>query len=269
MENPKRTKRLAASEIFTEEVYRRRLIRLKLAVQENLPEWENRHNKLMISLVKTYLEGQDWEVLYHAPYAPDITLIPVVAVSSLRCHVLNLVLGAQDFYWRDYAHGVVPHDAFEGKTGIYVGQVYYSGRGLLPATIYPHRNAAVAIYGTRQDIKEHIKILCSPDTSKFYWETVDFAKGDISQMRNAVRGGFQDNQSLYVGLINHEGDWKIGKVKDFDRNDEQGLYVWDKTKNHVKIVNFQLLKYNLTVLPDFPFDLPSSKISTGGIILMV
>ncbi|KRT82280.1 hypothetical protein AMK59_3577 [Oryctes borbonicus] len=103
------------------------------------------------------------------------------------------------------------------------------------------------------------QILCSPDTSKFYWESVDFAKGDMSQMRNAVRGGFQDKSTLYVGMIKHEGDWKIGKVKDFDRNDEQGLYIWDKTGNHVKIVNFQLLKYNVTASLDFPIDIRTSR----------
>ncbi|GJQ73010.1 hypothetical protein Trydic_g1646 [Trypoxylus dichotomus] len=172
-----------------------------------------------------------------------ISYVPATAVLMYTACVTTVVLGARDFYWRDYVDGVVPHDAFEGKTGIYVGQVYYSGRGLLPATIYPYRNTAVAVYGTRQNVKEDIKILCSPDTSKFYWETVDFAKGDISQMRNAARGGFEDNQSLYVGLINHEGDWKIGKVIDFDRNDIKGLYIWDKTGNYYMVDTMFLFRF--------------------------
>lgn len=73
---------LKPSATVTGEVYRRQLIRLKRAVPENRPEWENRHNKLILqhdtakphtaSVVKTYLEGQDWEVLSHPPYSPDI-----------------------------------------------------------------------------------------------------------------------------------------------------------------------------------------------------
>lgn len=68
------------------------------------------------------------------------------------------VFTIQDFYWRDYSHGLVPKDAFEGKLGIYIGQAYYNGHGLIPATIYPHRNAAIMVYGTRHNMKENIKV---------------------------------------------------------------------------------------------------------------
>lgn len=73
---------LQPSETVTGEVYRRQLIRLKRAVQENRPEWEHRHSKLILQqdnakphtsrVVKTYLDGQNWEVLAHPPYSPDI-----------------------------------------------------------------------------------------------------------------------------------------------------------------------------------------------------
>ncbi|KAK9717789.1 Protein of unknown function (DUF3421) [Popillia japonica] len=157
-----------------------------------------------------------------------------------RGRVLSAVFAIQDFYWRDYAHGFVPKDAFEGKPGIYIGQVYYNGHGLIPATVYPYRNAAVMVYDTRQNMKENIKILCNSDTSKFYWQ---------GQMAYAIRGGFQDDQNLFIGLVKHEGSWKIGKVKDIDAYENKGLYVWDKAGNHVKFTNFHLLKYNFSNTP--------------------
>lgn len=100
-------------------------------------------------------------------------------------------------------------DAVEGKAGIYVGQAYYNNHGNIPVAIYPHRNAAVMVYGTRQNIKENIKvseidlkfhrylyslfpfkILCSSDKYRFYWESVDFTKNYTGQMTNVIRGGF-------------------------------------------------------------------------------
>jgi len=70
------------SDIITGDVYRRQLMRLKGAIKEKQPEWVNRHSKLIFQydnarpltpkVVKTYLNGQDWEVLLHLPYSPDI-----------------------------------------------------------------------------------------------------------------------------------------------------------------------------------------------------
>ena len=57
-------------------------LRLKVAIEEKRPEWVNRHSKLIFQhdnarphtakVVKTYLNGQDWEVLPHSLYSPDI-----------------------------------------------------------------------------------------------------------------------------------------------------------------------------------------------------
>lgn len=73
---------LKPSETITGDVYRRQLMRLKRAIEEKRPEWVNRHNKLIFqhdnakphtaNVVKNYLQGQDWEVLSHPPYSPDI-----------------------------------------------------------------------------------------------------------------------------------------------------------------------------------------------------
>lgn len=73
---------LESGETVSGEVYRRQLIRLKRAIEEKRPEWVNRHNKLIFQhdnakphtavVVKNYLDGQDWEVLPHPAYSPDI-----------------------------------------------------------------------------------------------------------------------------------------------------------------------------------------------------
>lgn len=67
---------------ITGELYRTQLIRLKRALHEKRPEWENRHEKLILlhdnarphvhSSVINYLKGTKWEVLLHPPYSPDI-----------------------------------------------------------------------------------------------------------------------------------------------------------------------------------------------------
>lgn len=64
------------------EYYRQQLIRLKRALARKRPEWDNRHDKLIIQYdnarphvakpVKNYLKNVGWEVLTHPPYSPDI-----------------------------------------------------------------------------------------------------------------------------------------------------------------------------------------------------
>ena len=57
-------------------------MRLKVTIEEKRPEWVNRHSKLIFQhdnarrhtakVMKTYLNGQDWEMLSHPLYSPDI-----------------------------------------------------------------------------------------------------------------------------------------------------------------------------------------------------
>jgi [histone H3]-lysine36 N-dimethyltransferase SETMAR len=73
---------LESNEKITGESYRKQLIRLKRALIDKRPEWENRHNKLILlhdnarphvhSSVVHYLKSTNWEVLPHPPYSPDI-----------------------------------------------------------------------------------------------------------------------------------------------------------------------------------------------------
>lgn len=73
---------LKPSETITGDRYRLQLIRLSRALKEKRPEWDNRHNKLILlhdnvrphvaKLVQKYLERVNWEILPHPPYSPDI-----------------------------------------------------------------------------------------------------------------------------------------------------------------------------------------------------
>lgn len=73
---------LKPNETITADLYRRQLIRLCRALDENRPEYETRHSEIILlhdnarphvaQPVKSFLEGMRWEVLPHPPYSPDI-----------------------------------------------------------------------------------------------------------------------------------------------------------------------------------------------------
>lgn len=136
----------------------------------------------------------------------------------------------QDFYWRDYAPGDIPYDAFRCDEGKYIGQVLHANQNL-PATIYPHSNIAVAeLYG-KQEIKENIKILCTPDPSRLYWEKVNFNRLRGNQMENVVKGGYI-GINLFIGKIFTDDEWKIGKVAPFESPDK-GIHIWNQENKWV------------------------------------
>lgn len=63
-------------------LYRTQLMRLSRALREKRPQYEQRHNKVILQhdnarphvakQVKNYLETLNWEILPHPPYSPDI-----------------------------------------------------------------------------------------------------------------------------------------------------------------------------------------------------
>lgn len=73
---------LKPNETITGEHYRTQLMRLSRALREKRPQYEQRHEKVILQHdnarphvakpVKTYLETLKWEVLPHPPYSPDI-----------------------------------------------------------------------------------------------------------------------------------------------------------------------------------------------------
>ena len=73
---------LKLNETITGERYRTQLMRLSWALREKWPEYEQRHEKVIlqhdnarphvVKPVKTYLETLKWEVLPHPPYFLDI-----------------------------------------------------------------------------------------------------------------------------------------------------------------------------------------------------
>lgn len=73
---------LKPNETITGALYRTQLMRLSRALREKRPQYEERHDKVILQhdnarphvaqVVKTYLETLRWEVLPHPPYSPDI-----------------------------------------------------------------------------------------------------------------------------------------------------------------------------------------------------
>ena len=73
---------LQPNQTITGDLYRRQLMRLSRTMKEKRPQYEQRHDKVILlhdnarphvaSPVKTYLETLKWEVLPYPPYSPDI-----------------------------------------------------------------------------------------------------------------------------------------------------------------------------------------------------
>jgi len=73
---------LKPGDSITGDRYRLQLIRLSRALREKRPEYEQRHNKVILlhdnarpyvtKVVKKYLETLKWDVLPHPPYSPNI-----------------------------------------------------------------------------------------------------------------------------------------------------------------------------------------------------
>jgi len=73
---------LKPGDSITGDRYRLQLIRLSRALREKRPEYEQRHDKVILlrdnarphvaKVVKKYLETLKWDVLPHPPYSPDI-----------------------------------------------------------------------------------------------------------------------------------------------------------------------------------------------------
>ena len=73
---------LQPSETITGARYQTQLMRLSQALKEKWPEYEQRHDKVILlhdntrpriaQVVKTYLETLKWDILPHPPYSPDI-----------------------------------------------------------------------------------------------------------------------------------------------------------------------------------------------------
>lgn len=73
---------LKPSETITGERYRTQLVRLGRALKEKRPQYNERHNKIILQhdnvrphvakVVKKYLETLKWEILPHPPYSPEV-----------------------------------------------------------------------------------------------------------------------------------------------------------------------------------------------------
>ncbi|GFW07519.1 mariner Mos1 transposase [Trichonephila clavipes] len=74
---------LKPTETITGDRYRTQLMRLSRALKDKRPQYNERHDKVILQhdnarphvakVVKTYLETLEWEVLPHPPYSPDVS----------------------------------------------------------------------------------------------------------------------------------------------------------------------------------------------------
>ncbi|GJQ72999.1 hypothetical protein Trydic_g1636 [Trypoxylus dichotomus] len=148
----------------------------------------------------------------------------------------------EDFFWRDYVHGDIPCDTIEAATGRYIGQACYNGN--LVDTIYPHSDAAIIEMRGKMGIRNNVKILCSNKPQNRYWEKVNFDESYDGQMKDAVKGGYQENEfTLFIGKALNQGEWKIGNV-DITQS-LRGLWVWDGEEEPNCLQEFYLLRYNM------------------------
>ncbi|GFX14655.1 mariner Mos1 transposase [Trichonephila clavipes] len=75
---------LKSTETITGDRYRTQLMRLSRALKDKRPQYNERHDKVILQhdnarphvakVVKTYLETLKWEVLPHPLYSPDLAL---------------------------------------------------------------------------------------------------------------------------------------------------------------------------------------------------
>ncbi|GJQ78248.1 hypothetical protein Trydic_g2576 [Trypoxylus dichotomus] len=123
--------------------------------------------------------------------------------------IVNFSSGAHDYYWKDYIEDIPPcaisvHD-------ILIAQVPY--KGILPAGFYRSTKQAVAEWGGKKIVMTNgIKFLCDKNSDHFTWEyvTSDSLTGDA--LNNLVVGGFEANYTLYIGLMFHQGEWKVSTM---------------------------------------------------------
>ncbi|GJQ73008.1 hypothetical protein Trydic_g1644 [Trypoxylus dichotomus] len=170
----------------------------------------------------------------------------VFPVLVLLCTVLNIEGSGGNIYWRDYIPGNIPDDAFEAAPGLYIGQALYQGN-LLVTTIYPYTDTAVGELMGQRNFKHNIKILCSSSLEKLCWASVNFSEPVRDQMKNAVRGGYEEGvaSELYIGKDVLNKEWKIGKVIEIT-NSAKGLWVWSQDGTALRQYEFYILKYNST-----------------------
>ncbi|KAK9717788.1 Protein of unknown function (DUF3421) [Popillia japonica] len=120
----------------------------------------------------------------------------LIAITSLNWNAGAI---SPDIFWRDYVQSDIPCDAIEAAPGRYIGQAYHNG--FMVATLYSYSNVATFDFGGKKTAIGNLKILCSHQPEKLYWEKVNFSAPLDGQMTDAVKGGNQANQfDLYIGI---------------------------------------------------------------------
>ncbi|CAK9822668.1 C3 and PZP-like alpha-2-macroglobulin domain-containing protein 8 [Anthophora retusa] len=111
--------------------------------------------------------------------------------------------------WVDSSDGLLPPSAVEGGKDdetLYVGRAYHEG-ALLPGKVKPGHSACYVAWGGGEHRKSEYQVLCGCEPA---W--VPTSGNNIPP--NAIPGGeTEDNETLYVGRVEHSGTLTIGKVQ--------------------------------------------------------
>ncbi|XP_031354150.1 uncharacterized protein LOC116178712 [Photinus pyralis] len=152
-----------------------------------------------------------------------------------------------DYYWREYV-GEIPCDAIPGgfdKSGnpAYIGQMYHSKFGLLPATITKGSQKALASGGGSSFTSDtFVKILCSRHHDRYKWVPTENANGHLLTNYHLVIGGNEAGYVLNIGRVNHEMEVVIGKVF-AHHTPYRGLSIPNKAKEAV-YQSYEILVYD-------------------------
>ncbi|XP_017790688.1 PREDICTED: uncharacterized protein LOC108572874 isoform X4 [Habropoda laboriosa] len=111
--------------------------------------------------------------------------------------------------WVDATGGMLPPAAVEGGKDdetLYVGRAYHEG-ALLPGKVKPGHSVCYVAWGGGEHGKSDYQVLCGCEPA---W--VPTNGNNIPP--NAIPGGeTEDNETLYVGRVEHSGTLTIGKVQ--------------------------------------------------------
>jgi len=90
-------------ETITGDRYRTQLMRLSRALEDKWPQYNERHDKVILQhdnarphvakVVKTYLETLKWEVLLHPPYSPDVLPLTITCFDQWHTAWLTSTFG--------------------------------------------------------------------------------------------------------------------------------------------------------------------------------
>ena len=126
---------LKLTETIIGDRYRTQLMRLSRALKDKRPQYNERHDKVILQhdnarphvtkVVKTYLETLKWEVLLHPPYSPD--------VAPSDYHLFrSMAHGLADQHFRSHEEEFIPKNWIDSWIASKDNQFFRRGIRTLP-----------------------------------------------------------------------------------------------------------------------------------------